>query len=147
MSSGFIIVERDRNLKDCGVFTGQVQVVDYHLHHWDEERELPMQGMDGISSPDIEHAFLFSAAWTAWRFAMQFEPHWDIEQRRYLGHRRWEARKDGDYFPGECRHGLAARNSSIHGKHWIPQEAIIAAAAEGFVQGQESARRELGASR
>jgi hypothetical protein len=138
MIQRFIIVERDTMLRDCGVFTGQVQIVESRHRYLDDEREVPMQAMDGLSSPDIEHAFLFNAAWTAWRYAMQFEPHWDTTAGRYLGHRRWEVRKDLDYFSGEVRHGLAVKNTNEYAKAWIPQEAIIAATASGFEQGRRS---------
>jgi hypothetical protein len=143
MTDRFIIVQRDLQMRDSGVFTGQIQVVDYHMHFWDADRSVPMQGMDGVASPDIEHAFIFNAAYSAWRYAMQFEPHWDGERNRYWGFRRWEARKDLDFFPGEVHHGLALRNPCIHGKVWIPQEALIAATQEGFKLGEASARREL----
>ena len=142
-SDRFIIVERDISLRDIGVFTGQIEIVDYHLRFWDSERQLPMQGMSGVSSPDIEHAFIFNSAWTAWRYAMQFQPHWDEQRNRYWAARRWEARRDLDYFPGECRHGAALRNPCLHGRAWIPQEALIAATSDGFQQGRASALKEI----
>lgn len=146
MSGKFIIVERDQLLKDCGVFTGQIQIIDTRLMFHDVEKTIPFQAMDGVSSPDIEHAFLFNAVATAWRFAMQFEPHWNAAARRYFGARRWVARRDGDYWPGECRIGADARRAAINGyaAGWIPHEAIIAATERGYEQGRQSALLEMG---
>jgi len=141
-TENFIIVERDLDLRDSGVFTGQIQIVETRLMLFEDGR--PIQSIDGIASPHIEHAFVFHSAWTAWRFAMQFEPHWDAGRRRYWGFRRWVARRDGDFFPGECRHGINAPNPCIHGKTWIPHEAIMAAAADSFEQGRRSALAEMG---
>lgn len=140
MSDSFIIVERNLHLKDAGVFTGQIQIVDTRLMRHHDGRF--HQGIDGISSPDIEHAFLFHTTWSAWQFAMRFEPHWDDERQRYWGFRRWVARKDGDYFPGECRIGADAPNPVRSGASFIPQEAIMAATAAGFEQGRRSALAE-----
>lgn len=141
MSEKFIIVERDANLCDAGVFTGQIQIVDSRMVI---DGHGPLQVMDGIGSPDLEHAFLFNTAWDAWRFAMRFQPIWDAARQRFLGHRRWAVRKDGDYFPGECKHGIDARNPVISGKAWIPQEMLIAAVADGYNQGRASALAEIG---
>jgi len=138
--SKFIIVERDSSLKDCGVFTGQVQIVDSRMVLDDIG---PLQVMDGVSSPDIEHAFLFNTAWDAWRFARQFQPIWCEQAQRFHGWRRWVARKDGDFFPGECRHGVDAHNPLIHGTHWIPQEAIIAATQMGYERGRQAVLTEM----
>ena len=137
----FIIVERDSNLKDCGVFTGQVQIVDSKMVIDDVGA---LQVMDGVSSPDLEHAFLFNTAWDAWRFARQFQPIWCSEEQRFHGFRRWVARKDGDYFPGECRQGIDAHSPLMPGKNWIPQEAIIAATQMGYERGRESVFTEFG---
>lgn len=133
MSGKFIIVERDICLRDCGVFTGQIQIVDSRL---DIEGCGPLQVMDGISSTDIEHAFLFNSTWDAWRFARQFQPHKECAVAR------WVARKDGDYFPGECRHGVNAPNPTSPTKNWIPHEMIVAAAERGYQQGRSSALAE-----
>jgi hypothetical protein len=140
MAGKYIIVEKDVELKDFRVFTGQIQIVDSRLVIPEYG---PLQVMDGVGSPDIEHAFLFNTGWDAWRFAMQFQPIWDQQLLKFWGFRRWVARKDGDYFPGECRQGVDAPNPIQHGKSWIPQEALIAATAEGFQQGHASARREM----
>lgn len=140
MAEHFIIVERDSRLRDIGVFTGQIQIVDTRLYAIDG---IPMQAMDGVSSPEIEHTFLFNFAHTAWRFAMQFEPHWDCAAARYLGARRWVVRKDLHFFPGEVRHGLDVPNPIQTGRYWIPQEALMAATAEGYEQGRRSALAEM----
>ena len=137
----FIVVEIDTQLKDCGVFTGQVQIVESRMIVGDYGA---LQVMDGVSSRDIEHAFLFNMAWDAWRFAMQFQPHWNAEANRFWGFRRWRVRRDGDYFPGECRQGVDVGNPMQHGKTWIPQEALLAAASDSLEQGYRSARREAG---
>lgn len=142
MSGKFIIVERDDRMKDRGVFTGQIQVVDSHMF-MDEERSCALQCIDGIASPDIEHAFLFHTPWDAWRFAIQFQPHWDTERNRFWGFRRWVARNDGNFFPGEIRHGSDVHNPTL-GRHFVPHEMIIAATADGFKQGRQSVLAEMG---
>jgi len=141
MADKFIIVERDYHLKDCGVFTGQIQIVDSRMVIGDLG---PLQVMDGVSSPEIEHAFLFNTAWDAWRYSKQFQPVFDKQTNRFCGFRRWVPRRDGDYFPGECRHGLEPIDPTLAGRSWIPQEALIAATQDGYERGRRSAFVEQG---
>ncbi len=144
MSKKFIIVERDVELKDCGVFTGQIQLIETRLIFIDDEQTMGCQAMDGVASQDIEHAFLFHDPATAWRYAMLFEPHWDASAKRYHAARRWVARRDGDYFPGEERVGTDVKmtNFNRYAVNWIPHEAILAATQRGYEQGRESAALE-----
>jgi hypothetical protein len=135
----FIIVERDMMLKDCGVFTGQIQIIETKL--MSDGAGNQVQASDGISSPDIEHAFLFHFAARAWHYAMGFEPHWDEDRKRYFAFRRWIVRKDGEYFPGECVH----RQEPIgdYTGAGIAREMLMRARMDAFEQGRESALREL----
>lgn len=147
-SHTFIIVERDTSLKDVGVFTGQIQIVPTKLFFLDDAKTIPLQAMDGVSSPDLEHAFVFNSAAIAWRFAMQFEPHWNAGAGRYWGARRWVVRRDLAFFPGECHHGINVSKAELNANSasWIPQEALLAATASGFEQGRQSALLERGSS-
>lgn len=135
----FIVVERDLFLKDVGVFTGQIQIVETRLIV--NEAGEPLQASDGVSSPDIEHAFLFNVAAIAWRYAMSFEPHWDQEGKRYVAFRRWIVRKDLEFFPGECVHRQVP--IGMYTGAGNEREMIMRARLEGYEQGRESMRREL----
>jgi hypothetical protein len=139
VSGGYIIVERDILLKDCGVFTGQIQIISTRLRFHDNGEGF--QAPDGVSSPHIEHAFVFHCPGTAWRHAMNFEPHWDESRKRYWAFRRWVVRSDGQYWPGESAHIQAPIGPSVGNMN--VRELIMRASLTGFEQGYESARREL----
>jgi hypothetical protein len=142
MATGYIIVERDVFLKDRGVFTGQIQIVDSPFRFHDDAKTVPFQVTEGVWSTDIEHAFVFNSSATAWRHAMNFEPHFDRDRNRYWAARRWVVRKDGEFCPGQAIHkqeplGLYAGLSN-------DRELMLRAMMQSFEQGQQSARREMG---
>ncbi|ETR75891.1 hypothetical protein X566_19940 [Afipia sp. P52-10] len=114
ISATYIIVERDIDMRDTGVFTGQIQLTQSSKRMNEDffkpefrDGDLRFLVMQAVSSPHIEHAMTTWSPTLAWYYASRFEPHWDESRQCYWAFDRWVVRFDGEYSLGDIC--LAAR--------------------------------------
>lgn len=89
---GYIIVRRDRNLKDEGVLTCTLSLLDVD----------GFVRVEPTVSPHIEHAFVFPDPFTAYHWLDRLPL--DIQQHGHAASSlQWSVREDGDYDPGEVK--------------------------------------------
>lgn len=127
--TGYIIVQRDDYMRDCGVFTGQMQLAPSKINLM---MDCPLVLGQPEWSPYIEHAYVFTDAFQAHRWLSRLLPPWNDARNRATCHRP-QVRHDGEFFPGEhsTKHRQIPVSRINHAEMFIAAEAFEAGVREG----------------